>query len=110
MALVNAVTDRWGVTLHTDTKAVWCELATSLTARNGHTGSPQVTRAEKHLTLYRPAAHLQSPVTGRLGTAIAEEAAIGLITDLLHWLRAHGCDPDEALDRAQTHFEADAAA
>lgn len=25
---------------------------------------------------------------------------------LLHWLRAHGCDADEALDRAQTHFAA----
>ncbi len=109
MALVDAVADRWGVTLHADTKAVWCELATSLTAANGHAGSPQVARAEEHLTLYRPASHLHSSATGRLGAAIAEEAAVGLISDLLHWLRAHGCDPDEALDRAQTHLEADEA-
>ncbi|MEU8886838.1 ATP-binding protein [Streptomyces sp. NPDC048442] len=108
MALVDAVTDRWGVTLRADTKVVWCELATSLTAENGHASSPRVSRAEEHLTLYRPASHLHSPATGRLGTAIAEEAAIDLIADLLHWLRAHGCDPDEALDRAQVHFEADA--
>ncbi|MEW2067669.1 hypothetical protein [Streptomyces sp. NPDC007346] len=39
--------------------------------------------------------------------AHAEEAAIDVIADLLHRLRAHGCDPDSALDRAQTHFEAE---
>ncbi|MFJ4851950.1 hypothetical protein [Streptomyces sp. NPDC088730] len=33
--------------------------------------------------------------------------ATGLIADLLHWLRAHGFDVDEALDRAQLHFEAE---
>ncbi|MGW0824198.1 hypothetical protein [Streptomyces sp. NPDC002845] len=41
--------------------------------------------------------------------AIVEEAAIDMIADLLHWLRAHGCDADEALDRAQIHFEAEIA-
>lgn len=40
---------------------------------------------------------------------MTEEAAIDIITDLLHWLRAHGCDADELLDRAQTHFEAQTA-
>ncbi|MFI0979639.1 ATP-binding protein [Streptomyces sp. NPDC021093] len=109
MALVDAVTDRWGVILRAETKAVWCELATGLTAENGHVGGPRVARAEEHLTLYRPASHSRSSATGRLGTAIAEEAAIALIADLLHWLRAHGCDPDEALDRAQVHFEAEVA-
>ncbi|MFJ2832097.1 hypothetical protein ACIPC1_31815 [Streptomyces sp. NPDC087263] len=38
---------------------------------------------------------------------MAEETAIGVIADLLHWLRAHGRDADEALDRAQMHFEAE---
>ncbi|MFF5775027.1 hypothetical protein ACFY8V_25040 [Streptomyces californicus] len=41
--------------------------------------------------------------------AHAEESAIDVIADLLHWLRAHGRDPDSALDRAQTHFEAEPA-
>jgi hypothetical protein len=36
---------------------------------------------------------------------MAEAVVISVITDLLHWLRAHGCDADEALDHAQTHFE-----
>lgn len=39
-----------------------------------------------------------------------EEAAIVLITDLLHWLRVHGSDVEEALDRAQTRFEAETGA
>jgi hypothetical protein len=38
---------------------------------------------------------------------VAEEAAINVIADLLHWLGAHGRDPDEVLERAQTHFLAD---
>jgi hypothetical protein len=42
-----------------------------------------------------------------LSTAVAEEAVIDVIADFLHWLRAHGCDGDEVLDRAQTHFEAE---
>jgi hypothetical protein len=37
----------------------------------------------------------------------AEEAAIHVIADLLHWFRAHGRDADQALDRAQMHFEAE---
>ncbi|MFH9133202.1 hypothetical protein [Streptomyces sp. NPDC017524] len=39
--------------------------------------------------------------------AHAEEAAIDVCADLLHWLRAHGRDPDGALDRAQAYFEAE---
>ncbi len=35
-----------------------------------------------------------------LSVAVAQEAAIDVIADLLHWLRVHGLDADEALDRA----------
>lgn len=66
-------------------------------------------RAEAVLTLsgsFKP----QYPAgSERIHVALAEETAIDLIADLLHWLRAHGCDPDTALDRAQDHFEADTA-
>ncbi|MFC9007751.1 hypothetical protein ACH439_00875 [Streptomyces microflavus] len=45
---------------------------------------------------------------GPLGVAHAEESAIDVIVaDLLHWFRAHGCDPDSAPDRAQMHLEAE---
>jgi hypothetical protein len=30
-----------------------------------------------------------------------------MITDLLYWLSDRGCDPDDILDRAQMHFEAE---
>ncbi len=43
---------------------------------------------------------------GPMTVAHAEEAAIDVIADLLHWLRAHGCDPDGALDCAQMSFKA----
>ncbi|WP_309226267.1 ATP-binding protein [Streptomyces lunaelactis] len=107
MTLVDAVTDRWGVILRADSKVVWCELATDLTGPNGHTGGLRVAHAEEYLSLYGTARHPRPSVSGRLSAAVTEEAAIDLIADLLHWLRAHGCDPDEALDRAQMHFESE---
>jgi hypothetical protein len=33
-----------------------------------------------------------------------------LIADLLHWVRAHGRDAGDILDRAQSRFEAEASA
>ncbi|MEU4494770.1 ATP-binding protein [Streptomyces sp. NPDC023998] len=107
MTIVDSVTDRWGVVLRADSKFVWCELATKLMGPNGHTDSPRVAHAEECLSLYGMARNPRRSGSGRLGVALAEEAAIDLIADLLHWLRAHGCDPDEALDRAQMHFEAE---
>lgn len=105
MTIVDAVTERWGVILREDSKVVWCELATDLTDPNGHTGGPRVAQAEEYLSLYGTARHPRPSNSSRLSVAVAEEAAIDLIADVLHWLRAHGCDPDEALDRAQMHFE-----
>ncbi|MEU5096154.1 ATP-binding protein [Streptomyces sp. NPDC020996] len=105
MALVDALADRWGVQLRPDGKATWCELATGLTSPNGHVAGPGVQRAEALLEFYAGAKPPFRPGPGRLGRAVAEESVITVITDFLHWLRAHGCDPDEVLDRAQTHFE-----
>ncbi|MFD8456514.1 ATP-binding protein [Streptomyces antimycoticus] len=106
LALVTAMADRWGVIPTEKGKTTWCEIATELVRNDTHVDSPQVHRAEALLTLYGPSVPLSSSPT-RLGPASWEEAAITLIADLLHWFRAHGQDPDTALDRAQTHFEAD---
>lgn len=82
MALIDAFTDhRWGVVLRGDSKVVWCELATDLPVPDS------------------------SPDGGH--GAVVEEA-IGLIADLLHWLRVQDCDPYDALDRAMMHYEAEA--
>lgn len=106
MALVDAVTDRWGILLHPDRKVTWCELSTGLAAPDGHVGGVGVTRAEALLNLYAVSGSPLEREPGHLSVALAEKAVIDVITDFLHWLRAHGCDPDEVLDRAQTHFEA----
>ncbi|MPY53351.1 ATP-binding protein [Streptomyces acidicola] len=109
MALIDAITDRWGVQLNADKKVTWCELATGLPAVDGHCGGLRVTRAEALLSVYgNERVLLPRPArSGGLSVAVAEEAAIDMIADVLHWLWAHGCDADEALDRAQTHFEAE---
>ncbi|MEF3117522.1 hypothetical protein [Streptomyces chrestomyceticus] len=41
-------------------------------------------------------------------TTVAGTTAIEAIADLLHRLRVHGHDADEALDRDRSRFEADA--
>ncbi|MFJ1746044.1 ATP-binding protein [Streptomyces sp. NPDC088116] len=107
MALVDAVTERWGVIPRGDSKITWCELPTGLRSEGGHVENPQVAKAEALLTRHCGGVTPESQQCERLSVAVAEEAAIDLIADLLHWLRAHGCDPDEALDRAQMYFEAE---
>lgn len=107
LVLLDAVSDRWGVILGADFKFVWCDLATQLDAPGGHIVDPRVAKSEACLTLYAGGVTAESLSSGRTGAAFQEEAAIDLIADLLHWLRAHGHDPDEALDRAQMHFEAE---
>ncbi|MEV0484850.1 ATP-binding protein [Streptomyces sp. NPDC050508] len=105
MALVDAVADRWGVLLCPDRKVTWCELETRLTSPSGHVDDAGVTRAEALLTLY-VAAKLSCEVSSsRLIRATAEEAMVAAMTDFLRWLRAHGGDVDEVLDRAQTQFD-----
>ncbi|WP_037846167.1 ATP-binding protein [Streptomyces sp. NRRL S-474] len=106
MALVDAVADRWGVLLRPDRKVTWCELATKLTAPHGHVEAPGVMRAEALLGLYAAAQLPCRTDAGRLIKSMAQEAVIDVITDFLHWLRAHGCDADDVLDCAQTQFEA----
>lgn len=109
MALVDALTDRWGVQLREDRKVTWCELATGLTSPAGGLGDPSVTRAEALLDVYatlRPPTCSYERGAGRVGRAVTEESVIDVITDFLRWLRAHGCDVDEVLDRAQSRCEA----
>jgi len=111
MALVDAVADhRWGVILRDASKVVWCELAIDASVACSQGIGPRVTRAESILDLYGswPLPHGGATAGGGslLSMAAAEEAAIGVMADVLHWLCAHGYDPDDVLDRAQNHFEA----
>ncbi|MFD8232747.1 ATP-binding protein [Streptomyces sp. NPDC059696] len=111
MALVDAVTDRWGVLLCPDRKITWCELATRLDKADGHAQASSVMRAE---TLPAHYAVAERPHGGagvsRLTSTVREETVIAAITDFLHWFRAHGRDADDMLDRAQMRFEVETAA
>ncbi|MEU9665236.1 ATP-binding protein [Streptomyces bobili] len=107
MALVDAVAERWGVELGPDRKVTWCELTTGLTSQDSHVESPGVRRAETLLEMRAAPNPPRLPGGSRLTRATAEESVITVITDLLHWLHAHGCDAEEALDRAQTRYDAE---
>ncbi|MFE7425271.1 MULTISPECIES: ATP-binding protein [unclassified Streptomyces] len=106
LVMLDAVSERWGVILGAESKLVWCDLATPLSSPDGHVNDPRVSKGEACLTLHLGDA-ASSLGEGRIRTASQQKAAIGLIVDLLHWLRAHGCDPDEALELAQVRFEAE---
>ncbi|MER5468844.1 ATP-binding protein [Streptomyces sp. NPDC002685] len=106
MAIVDAIADRWGVLLHADRKVTWCELATGLNTPNGHVDGAGVARAEALLGLREATGLFCEASPNRLSRTLAAEAASDVIVDFLHWLRAHGCDEEEVLDRAQTRFEA----
>ncbi|HCA86800.1 MAG TPA: ATP-binding protein [Streptomyces sp.] len=109
MEMVDMLAERWGVDLVAHGKSTWCEIASGLVSSGGHVRNPRVTKAELALTFYRPemsAASGGRPVAGRV---VAEESAITLIADILHWGRAHGRDADDILDRAQMRFEGELA-
>uniref|UniRef100_A0AAU2VUJ2 ATP-binding protein n=1 Tax=Streptomyces sp. NBC_00008 TaxID=2903610 RepID=A0AAU2VUJ2_9ACTN len=107
IALVDGVAARWGVILRGGSKVTWCELATGLLTADGHLRGVQVAKAEALLGLCGPGERMGPEHHERLSATEGAQVATGLIADLLHWLRAHGFDVDEALDRAQLHFEAE---
>ncbi|NJQ01871.1 ATP-binding protein [Streptomyces zingiberis] len=106
LALVAALVDRWGVEPDPSGKTTWCEVSTGTAVPPCRRGGRRTDRAEAVLLLYGagslPGAEGASP----LATRVAEESAISLIADLLHWLRGNGWDSDDVIDRAQTRFEA----
>ncbi|MET9082730.1 ATP-binding protein [Streptomyces sp. NPDC004237] len=90
----------WGTVLTAAGKSVWCEIPLS-TGRD----CLRIERAVGVLEGY------QAGYVGHYGKAREaglEESAIALIADLLHWSAARGHDPDDVLDRAQMHYEAEA--
>jgi len=105
MLMVDSIAERWGVILCGSSKVTWCELPTGLRSSSDHLAVPQVTRAEALLGLWGAGMKSEVVWRTRLSVGSGEETVIDVISDLLHWLTAHGCDPDAALDRAQERFE-----
>ncbi|MFJ9742773.1 ATP-binding protein [Streptomyces sp. NPDC101166] len=83
----------WGTVLTAAGKAVWCEMPLN--------GRCRVERAAGALGYYQGSLRIPGPRGRDL-----EETAIELIADLLYWSAARGHDPDDFLDRVQTHYEA----
>ncbi|MCN9239280.1 ATP-binding protein [Streptomyces sp. RY43-2] len=102
--LLAALAADWGTVLTAAGKAVWCEI----TLDQG-SACRRVERAAQTLETYQGASG-PTLLAGAERTAGLEEAAIELIADLLHWSTARGHDPDDILDQAQMHYEAEGVA
>ncbi|MFF7985376.1 ATP-binding protein [Streptomyces sp. NPDC007901] len=92
----------WGTVLTAAGKAVWCEIPLS-----AGRGCRRIERAVGALERYQSGRAVG--LHGKVRDVGLEESAIALIVDLLHWSVACGHDPEDVLDRAQMHYEADAA-
>ncbi|MGW0764004.1 ATP-binding protein [Streptomyces sp. NPDC002676] len=101
--LASLATD-WGTVLTAVGKAVWCEVAVG-SSRD----CVRIERAAEALQYYNGPASAAA-LTGFGWVTVLEESAVELIADLLHWSAARGHDPDDILDRAQMHYEAEAGA
>lgn len=100
--LLSTMAADWGTVLTAAGKAVWCEVPT----REGN-GCRRIKRAVGVLERYQADGDSGQHWAPR-GIGL-KESAIELIADLLHWTAARGEDPDDILDRAQRHYEAEAA-
>ncbi|MFJ8533167.1 ATP-binding protein [Streptomyces sp. NPDC093591] len=102
--LLTALAVDWGTVLTAMGKAVWCEISIS-----AGSACRRIERAVEMLEAYRGASRGAELRGSKRGIGL-EESAVELIADLLHWTAARGLDPDDILDRAQMHYEAEAEA
>ncbi|MFF4095783.1 ATP-binding protein [Streptomyces sp. NPDC001834] len=101
--LLASIAVDWGTVLTSTGKAVWCELSADPEEQ-----CRRVLRAEMALAQYRSEVGAAGPAQS-CSARMLEESATDLIADLLHWVAAQGGNPDDLLDRAQMHYEAEAA-
>jgi hypothetical protein len=99
--LIASLAADWGTILTAAGKAVWCEIAFS----EGQ-ACRRTERAFATLEGYR-AASGHVTLRGVARDVGLEESAVELIADLLHWTAGRGHDPEDFLDRAQMHYEAE---
>ncbi|MDQ0404026.1 ATP-binding protein [Streptomyces sp. NPDC000349] len=98
--LLAVLTADWGTVLTAAGKSVWCEIALG-----PERAYQRMERAVAALEGYRPGG--TTTRQGRLRDAVLKESAVELIADLLHWTASCGFDPDDILDQAQSHYEAE---
>ncbi|MFJ4472486.1 ATP-binding protein [Streptomyces sp. NPDC089424] len=101
LPLLAALSLDWGAVLTAAGKAVWCEISAGPVG-----GCQRLERAVAALVNYQSATGNACQHGRSLEMALGE-SAVELIADLLHWTAARGGDPDDILDRAQIHYEAE---
>ena len=106
LAILAAISVAWGSVPTPTGKAVWCKLAPDPLPTSAPASRRRVQRATAVIEAYGRESAGTYPVTRH--TAVLEEMATDLIADVLQWLAVVGIDPDDILDRAQMHFEAEA--
>ncbi|MFE2421499.1 ATP-binding protein [Streptomyces hokutonensis] len=94
----------WGTVMSAVGKVVWCEVSV-----DRGLACLRLERAVEALKNYQGAGD-DTLLQGRRRDAVLAESAVELIADLLHWSAAGGHDPDDILDRAQMHYEAESEA
>lgn len=99
--LIAALAVDWGTVLTAAGKAVWCEIP----ANEGQ-ACRRIERAVATLDAYQ-VANGGVTLRGAGRETGLEDSAVELIADLLHWTAGRGYDPDDILDRAQMHYEAE---
>ncbi|MFJ6406531.1 ATP-binding protein [Streptomyces hydrogenans] len=87
-------------------ETAWCEIATDLTTPHGHSGGSRVTRTETMISLCGALAFPDAVNASRLTAALAKDAVIELMVDLMRWVDVHGYDADDVLDAAEARFAA----
>ncbi|MEV5755863.1 ATP-binding protein [Streptomyces tendae] len=97
--LLAAVAANWGTVLTAVGKSVWCEITLA-----PERACRRTERAAAVLENYRTLPSVAPE--GRLRDAGLHASAVELIADLLHWAAAGGHDPEDVLDQAQMHYEA----
>ncbi|MFH0243629.1 ATP-binding protein [Streptomyces sp. HK10] len=102
LRLLAALAAEWGTMLTASGKVVWCEFSLGVNEE-----CQRLQRAASTLEVYGRVSGRLAPTSTR-SLAVLEGAATGLIADLLYWLAKQGRDPDDFLDRAQMHYEAEA--
>jgi hypothetical protein len=100
--LLAALAVDWGAVLTAVGKAVWCEISIGPSR-----ACRRLERAVEALEGYQGSSR-EARLRGSGRHISLEESAVELIADLLHWTAARGLDPDDILDRAQMHYEAEA--
>lgn len=107
LSILAGISDSWFALATPGGKAVCCEIAYAEAVKKPQPHEDHIRRGLSAMEVYLMQWGSQNTRPTR-STPAVQSAAADLVTDLMFWLADEGCDPDDILDRAQMHFEAEA--